>query len=104
MGEAFWDREHLRVVLRQLLGVPLQEGGRACPQVDRHVPDLAAKAADHLHFRMWWVLKMHAPYGPSVAGFRVIDLRNLAVPQHGLKFLGAEEAEERTAGIAVRHG
>ena len=34
----------------------------------------------------------------------VVDLRDLAVAQHGLKFLGAEEAHERAAGIAVRHG
>ena len=47
---------------------------------------------------------MHAAHGPGVAGFGVVDLRDLAVAQHGLKFLGAKEAEERAAGIAVVHG
>ena len=50
------------------------------------------------------VLEMHAAHGPGVAGSGVVDLRDLAVAQHGLKFLGAEEADERAAGIAVRHG
>ena len=104
MGETFWDYEHLRVVLCQFLGVPLQERKRSRPQVDRHVPDPAAKAADHFHFRMRRVLEMHAPHGPRMAGSGVVDLRDLAVAQHGLKLLSAEEAKERAAGVAVRHG
>ena len=31
---------------------------------------------------------------PASAGSGVVDLRDLAVAQHGLKFLGAEEADE----------
>ena len=88
----------------QFLGVPLQERGRSGPQIDRHVPDPAAQAADHLHFRVRRTLEMHAAHGAGAAGSGLIDLRNLAVAQHELKFLGAEEPEERAAGIAVRHG
>ncbi len=104
VGETFWDDQHLRVVLGEFFGVPLQERGRSGTQIDRDVPDPSAQAPDHLHFRVRWALEMHAAHGAGATGSGLIDLRNLAVAQHGLKFLGAEEPEERAAGIAVRHG
>ena len=41
---------------------------RIPPQVNRHVKDPAAQAADHLHFGMRRVLKMHAAHGAGAAG------------------------------------
>jgi hypothetical protein len=84
-------------------GMPLQESGGTFAQVDRDVPDPPAKAPDHLHFRVRRVLEMHAAHGPGAAGSGVVDLHYLALTQHGPKFLSAEEAGERAAGIPVRH-
>jgi hypothetical protein len=101
VGETFWYDQHLPVVSREFLGVPMQKGGGFRPQVNRHVPDPAAKAADHLHLRMRRVLKVHTTHGPGVPGYGLVDLHNLAVTQYGSKFLGAEEAHERAAVVAV---
>jgi hypothetical protein len=53
---------------------------------------------------MRWALEMHAAHGPGVAGPGVVDLGDLAVAKQGLKFLGAEEADECAAGVAVGQG
>ncbi len=102
MGESFGDDEHLRVVWYQLLGVPLQECRRFRAQIHCDVPDPATHAPDHLHFRVRRMLEMQSSHSARMAGFGVIDLRDLAVAQYGPKFLGAEEPRERSARIVVR--
>jgi hypothetical protein len=47
---------------------------------------------------------MQAAHGAGLAGSGMVDLRDLAAAEQGLKFIRAEEADERAAGIAVGQG
>jgi hypothetical protein len=47
---------------------------------------------------------MHATHNPRLASSGLVDLYDLAVAKQGLKFPGAEEAEELAAVIAVGQG
>ncbi|GAB3030938.1 hypothetical protein MBOU_41990 [Mycobacterium bourgelatii] len=102
MRKTFWDNNHPCIVLNQFLCVPVQERWRARSQIHCDIPDPAAQAADHFQFRMRRVLKVQATHYAGATGSRLVDLLDLTLAEQALKFLSAEEADERAARIADR--
>ena len=70
MGEAVRTVELTQVLVVEGDRLPLAEGRRSLPNVDEHVDDLSARAADQLGHAG---LEVHAPHDPS-ARARVVVL------------------------------
>ena len=100
MGEALGHVHHPAVLGRQLGAEALAEGGRALAQVEDHVVERPADAADELGLGLGGELVVHAAQRPFLGAERVVDLDELGRPAHGRRIPLAEGPGEEAAVVA----
>ena len=77
MGEALWDPEELKVVVRGLSFEveprPFAEVGRVAAKIDGDIPDMAGKDADEFALRLAELVMQASEHAPDGKRLVVLD-------------------------------